>query len=171
VVTSALTPAAGQAVPARDRSIGLIVGQVVDGSSGRSIGGAIVTLSSTSRAVHSESAGPAAGAINQPRILTGADGRGDFGQGHDALEVRQSTTDAVITLSDRASELTGTVADARGQPASGHDLVVFGTESASWFPSSRRIASVRPGLEGRYTIRNLPAGEYFIVATDDIDDN
>ena len=41
----------------------------------------------------------------------------------------------------------------------------------SWFPSSRRIVAVRPGPDGRYTIRNLPAGEYFVVATDDIDDN
>jgi Carboxypeptidase regulatory-like domain len=87
------------------------------------------------------------------------------------LEVRQSTTEATITLSDRASDLTGSVADARGQPASGHYLVVFGTDGVSWFPSSRRIAAVRPGPDGRYTIRNLPAGEYFVVATDDIDDN
>jgi uncharacterized protein (DUF2141 family) len=86
------------------------------------------------------------------------------------LEVRQSTTEAVITLSDRASTVTGTVTDAQAQPASTYYVVVFGTDIASWFPNSRRIAGVRPDPQGRYTIRNLPAGEYFVAATDDIDD-
>jgi len=37
-----------------------------------------------------------------------------------------------------------------------------------WFFNSRRVAGARPNSEGRYVIRNLPPGEYFAIAYDDI---
>jgi len=34
--------------------------------------------------------------------------------------------------------------------------------------NSRRVAGARPNTDGRYVIRNLPPGEYFAIACDDI---
>jgi uncharacterized protein (DUF2141 family) len=87
------------------------------------------------------------------------------------IEVRQSSDNLVITLSDRASELTGAITDGQGQPATSQYLVAFATNRTSWFAGSRRVAGVLPDAQGRYTIRNLPAGDYFVAATDDIDHN
>jgi hypothetical protein len=48
-------------------------------------------------------------------------------------------------------------------------VVVFPVERRSWFFNSRRIAAVRPDLQGRYAVRNLPPGKYLIVARSDLD--
>jgi hypothetical protein len=85
------------------------------------------------------------------------------------LEIRQSSDNVVVTLSDRASALSGRVRDAQGLPAAGAAIVAFGADPSSWFANSRRIAGVRAGADGAYSIRNLPAGEYFIVASYDVD--
>src|SRR5262249_11168204 len=53
------------------------------------------------------------------------------------LEFHQNIDDAVATLSERASELTGRVTDAKGDPASAAFVVVFSTDRATWFIGSR----------------------------------
>ena len=84
------------------------------------------------------------------------------------LEFRNSEADLVVTFSDRASELTGTVTDARGEPVSGI-VIAFTTTRTSWFFNSRRVAAARTDARGRYSIRNLPPGDYFVMQTDDLD--
>ena len=49
-------------------------------------------------------------------------------------------------------------------------VVAFAVDEASWFANSRRIAGVRSGTDGSYSIRNLPAGEYFVVVSYDVED-
>jgi phenylpyruvate tautomerase PptA (4-oxalocrotonate tautomerase family) len=61
------------------------------------------------------------------------------------------------------------VTDSTGNPASSHVVIVFDVDSASWFFNSRRVAGIRPDADGRYTIRNLPRGEYYVVAFDDVE--
>ena len=85
------------------------------------------------------------------------------------LEIRRSTDDAVVTLSDRASELHGTVMDARGAPVADRYIVVFSADRGAWFPNSRRIVALRPYSDGQYRIRNLPPGDYYVVAHDDLE--
>jgi hypothetical protein len=85
------------------------------------------------------------------------------------LDIRQGTDDAVATFTDQASELAGVVKDAQGRPASELFVVVFSSDRSSWFVNSRRVAGVRVDAEGRYTIRNLPPGEYRAVATADVE--
>jgi hypothetical protein len=77
--------------------------------------------------------------------------------------------DLVITFSDSASELSGVVRTASGQPAPDYQIIAFTTDHTLWMPQSRRIQSVRPSADGRYTIRNLPPGEYFLAAVDDVE--
>jgi hypothetical protein len=86
------------------------------------------------------------------------------------LDLRQSTDDGVATFSDRASEVSGSLKDAQGVPLPGAMAVVFSTDRATWFFGSRRVAAARAD-GGTYSIRNLPPGEYRIVATTDLDSN
>ena len=48
----------------------------------------------------------------------------------------------------------------------GPTVLAFSTNSSVWRPNSRQIATTRPDQTGMYKIRNLPAGEYYVVAVD-----
>jgi uncharacterized protein (DUF2141 family) len=85
------------------------------------------------------------------------------------LDLRQSADDVVVTLSDRASALSGIVRDARGDPVGDAWVVVFTTHPGAWFQNSRRVAAVKTGADGRYSIRNLPAGEYHLATVFDLE--
>jgi hypothetical protein len=84
------------------------------------------------------------------------------------LELRQPVDDAIVTFSDRASALSGSVRDARGDPVADAWVVVFSTHPGAWFHDSRRVAAVKANGDGRYAIRNLPAGEYYLALTWDL---
>jgi hypothetical protein len=85
------------------------------------------------------------------------------------LDLRQSADDAVATLADTASEVSGVVKDAQGNAVTDHFVVAASTDRSTWFFNSRRVVGVRPDLQGRYAIRNLPPGEYRIVAAADLE--
>ena len=93
--------------------------------------------------------------------------------GRDALDapltLNASTTEATVTFADTASELRGRVALATGEPAANSTVVVFPVERAGWFFNSRRIAAAPLDAQGRFVVRNLPAGDYLIVARADLD--
>ena len=93
--------------------------------------------------------------------------------GHETLDapltVQASITGATVTFADTASELRGRVAFATGEPAANCTVVVFPVERSSWFFNSRRIAAAPLDGQGRYLVRNLPAGDYLIVARADLD--
>ena len=76
------------------------------------------------------------------------------------IDLREGADNAVITFTDRLTELNGSVQDASGQPAPEYHVVVFARDKAYWSAQSRRIRSVRPGADGKYTMPNLPPGEY-----------
>jgi len=85
-----------------------------------------------------------------------------------AIELGEDRNDVIVTLSDRASELSGRVSDGRGNAWLDGHIVVFSVDRDKWFFNSRRVAGARPNADGRYGVRNLPPGEYFLVAYDDI---
>jgi hypothetical protein len=87
------------------------------------------------------------------------------------LEVGEAADvdNVVITVGDRTSELTGRITDAAGQPGSDYTIVVVADDRRYWIPGSRRIVITRPGTDGTYTLRNLPAGGYYLAAVTDIE--
>ncbi len=93
--------------------------------------------------------------------------------GRDALDapltLNASTTEATVTFADTASELRGRVAFATGEPAANSTVVVFPVERAGWFFNSRRIAAAPLDAQGRFVVRNLPPGDYLVVASADLD--
>jgi len=78
----------------------------------------------------------------------------------------QKINNVVVTFTDRVNEIDGSVTDARGTPVTEYTVLAFTTNSALWRPQSRQIATARPDQTGMFKIRNLPAGEYYVVTVD-----
>lgn len=91
--------------------------------------------------------------------------------GQDALdtpiEIRQSYSDAVITLTDRISELSGRL-DAGGTSAD-YTMILFSANQAHWSAPSRRVLTARAASDSTYSFRNVPPGEYLLAAVDDVE--
>ena len=86
------------------------------------------------------------------------------------LEVRTSIQDLVVTLAPDASEIAGTVRDSDARMTAGGFVVAFSTDRRWWFFNSRRVVGARPDSAGRFSIFNLPPGEYFLTAVADLSD-
>jgi hypothetical protein len=82
-----------------------------------------------------------------------------------------SISDAVVTLSDRHAELAGTLQTPSGQPANDDFIIAFPTDRSLWTGSMRRLQATRPGADGTFSLRDLPAGDYFVAALVDIDED
>ena len=76
---------------------------------------------------------------------------------------------AVITFTDKQSQLTGTITNQRGQPAPEQTLILYPADERYWVPQSRRIRSTRPSTDGQFSFTGIPAGEYKIVAMVDVE--
>jgi hypothetical protein len=90
------------------------------------------------------------------------------------VEIRlgEPVTNAVVTMTDKSSELSGVFRDANGAPTTDYAVAVFSTDRRHWTRGSRRVVGpLRPGADGRFVVRDLPAGEYFLAAAMDIDAN
>ena len=75
-----------------------------------------------------------------------------------------------IVLTNKLTQVTGTVTDNGNQPVKDYTVVVFSDDPQRWTaPQTRWVAGVRPDQEGRYQLRNLPAGSYYIVAVEYIE--
>ena len=81
----------------------------------------------------------------------------------------QHVTDAVITFSDRATELTGTLVDTQGRPTPEFFVLAYPVERAHWRTGSRWIRSARAGTDGSFRLAGLPPGEYYLCALTEVD--
>lgn len=82
-----------------------------------------------------------------------------------------SITGATITLTNQRTEVAGTLSTASGVPATDYYVVIFAADRALWHPSSPRVRVVRPGADGAFSARDLPAGDYRIAALTDVEDD
>lgn len=73
-------------------------------------------------------------------------------------------TGVEVVLSNRPSELVGTITDAAGEARFDVTLVAFPVDSRYWRTGTRRIRFARPDTSGQYLIRGLPEGEYLLAA-------
>jgi hypothetical protein len=106
-----------------------------------------------------------AGWIFKASIVNGRDAADD------PFELRggESIADAVITFTDQASELSGTLKDASGRPAPDYFIITFPEDRALWKSSPRRIQQVRPASDGKFVFRNLLPGNYLMAAVTDVE--
>jgi protocatechuate 3,4-dioxygenase beta subunit len=78
----------------------------------------------------------------------------------------ESITGIEVTLTSKLTEVNGTVKDG-SQPVKDYTVVVFADEPQKWaLPNSRYVAGSRPDQDGRFQIKNLPAGGYYAIAID-----
>jgi hypothetical protein len=89
------------------------------------------------------------------------------------FEVRagQIVSGATLTYTDHPTELSGTLQTAAGVPTSNYFIIVFSADKTFWTPLSRRIVMARPASTGKYLVRNLPPGDYFVAAVTDVEFN
>ena len=78
----------------------------------------------------------------------------------------QKINNVVMTFTDKVNEINGSVTDAQGGAVTEYTVLAFSTNSAVWRPQSRQIATARPDQTGMFKIRNLPAGDYYVVTVD-----
>jgi hypothetical protein len=71
-----------------------------------------------------------------------------------------------IAFTDRTTEINGTLTSESGAPVTEYTVLAFSTDSSFWKAQSRQIATARPDQTGRFTIRGLPAGGYYVTTVD-----
>jgi hypothetical protein len=84
------------------------------------------------------------------------------------FDIRSDVHDLVVTYTDKVAELSGTLHDAAAAAAD-YFVLVFPTDKSLWGRQPRRVQMARPASDGKYVIRNLPAGDYLLVATTDVE--
>lgn len=83
------------------------------------------------------------------------------------IEAGKDLAPVTVTMTDTVTEFTGTLQDASGRAATDYFVVVYARDKARWTPDSRWVTAVRPGTDGRYVVRGLPAGDYSVGAITD----
>jgi len=83
-----------------------------------------------------------------------------------SIRSNQRINNVVVTFTDKVNEINGSVTDVQGVPVTEYTVLAFSTNSSVWRPNSRQIATARPDQTGMFKIRNLPAGDYYVVTVD-----
>jgi protocatechuate 3,4-dioxygenase beta subunit len=79
----------------------------------------------------------------------------------------ESVASVEIVLTSKLTQITGTVTGAGSQPAKDYTLVVFSDDPQRWtLVNSRFVAGTRPDQDGRFQVKNLPAGGYYAIAVE-----
>jgi protocatechuate 3,4-dioxygenase beta subunit len=81
----------------------------------------------------------------------------------------ENVAGALMTLSDQSTEISGSLVDQAGKPATDYSIIVFASDRAFWTSTSRRIRQTRPNTDGMFRIAGLPPGEYLFCAVTEFD--
>jgi len=84
------------------------------------------------------------------------------------IEVRsgQSLSNVTIVFTDKINEISGTITTTTGVPMPDYTVLAFPTDPSLWRPQARQIATTRPDQTGKYRLRGLPPGEYYVTTVD-----
>ena len=75
-----------------------------------------------------------------------------------------------IVATSKTTEINGGVTMANGAPMKDYTVIVFSENPDHWsIPMTRWVTGARPDQDGRFKIRNMPAGGYYAVAVDYIE--
>lgn len=83
------------------------------------------------------------------------------------FQATDDITDAVLTVTDKITELSGLLTESAGKPGIDYTIIAVTTDEKFWTPNSRRIALSRTGADGKYMFRSLPAGDYYVTVMTD----
>jgi hypothetical protein len=75
----------------------------------------------------------------------------------------QTVAGMQIVLTERATDLSGRVTDARSRPVTDVTVVIFPADEERWVYQSRFIRAARPDQDGRYQISGLPPSDNYLA--------
>jgi hypothetical protein len=75
-----------------------------------------------------------------------------------------------VIFTQKVTDLSGLLTDDRNKPVIDATVIVFPANRERWNFQSRYMRSVRPDTNGRYTVRNLPPGQdYLVIAVQNLE--
>jgi hypothetical protein len=83
----------------------------------------------------------------------------------------ESISDVEVELTNRVTEVSGAVTNAKGEASKDYSVIVFPQDRDKWTPNSRYLKNSRPDQDGRFKVSALPPGEYYVIALDYVDPN
>jgi carboxypeptidase family protein len=81
----------------------------------------------------------------------------------------ENVTDIEVELTNRVTDLSGLVTNARGAAVKDYTVIVFPQDRDKWTPGSRYLRTGRPDQDGRFKVSGLPPGDYYTIALDYVD--
>jgi Carboxypeptidase regulatory-like domain len=78
----------------------------------------------------------------------------------------EQVSNVEIVFTDRLTEISGTITTNQGSPVPDFTVLAFPTDRSFWHPQARHILTARPDQTGKYRIRGLPPGDYYLAAVD-----
>ena len=75
-------------------------------------------------------------------------------------------SNVVVVFTDRQNEISGAVTDEAGAAVTDFTVLAFPADASLWRPQARQIMTARPDQTGKYRIRGLPPGDYYLVTVD-----
>lgn len=102
-------------------------------------------------------------------LLTGTSGTMDVLDR--PLEINQGQDASItLTLTDRITEITGTLRDGLGRPVPEYSVLVFSANRDHWGIAPRRTSGlVKLATDGTYRISGLPPGDYVLCVVTDVE--
>jgi hypothetical protein len=82
------------------------------------------------------------------------------------LRSGENLANVAIVFTDKQNEISGTVTNDTGTPMPDYTVLAFPTDASLWRPQARQIMTARPDQTGKYRIRGLPPGQYYVVTVD-----
>ena len=84
------------------------------------------------------------------------------------FQVRNGETLAgvAVVFTDKQSEINGSLTTSDGTPVPDYTVLAFPTDSSLWRAQARQIMTARPDQTGKYRIRGLPPGDYYLATVD-----
>jgi hypothetical protein len=83
----------------------------------------------------------------------------------------ENIADVELVFSNTPAQISGTIADASGRPLADATVMLFPADKKMWTPGATGIRSVQSAADGRYQFRRSRAGDFLIVAADDVEPN
>jgi hypothetical protein len=75
----------------------------------------------------------------------------------------------VLAMSNRHTELSGTLRTSTGRPEADVFVIAFSTDRTMWGAGARRVRAVRPDADGHFSMPDLPPGDYLLGVVTDVE--
>ena len=82
------------------------------------------------------------------------------------LRAGEKVSNVLVTFTDKTTEINGALTTTQGAPVTEYTVLAFSTDMSFWQAQSRHIATARPDQTGKFRIRGLPPGNYYLATVD-----